>query len=177
MSGAQQWLEALEGRGEGFSLRFQRLGVEAECRTLDAGEVEECRRMGGERGLRYALYLACPQLREAGERMKEQGRLAVPFDITERLPYADVIAAGAAVLRQSGAGGARVVLDSGDRSEALTAPESGAFSFGEEPETAGESGSDPGAALWPGEEADGGDRTWELADVFARRLCAAAENL
>ena len=67
--------------------------------------------MGGQRGLRYALYLACDDLREAGETLKKQGAVASAFDITEKLSYGDVLAAGAAVLQRSGAGEARVLLD------------------------------------------------------------------
>ena len=115
MSTAEQWAAALEGAGgQGFTLRFEALGLEARCRELQAGEVEECRRMGGERGLRYALYLACDQLREAGERLRRQGELASAFDITQRMRYGDVTAAGAAVLRRSGAEEARVSLQERD---------------------------------------------------------------
>ena len=69
MSGAALWAQALQAPGQGFTLTFERLGLEANCRPLSAGEVEECVRMGGQRGLRYALYLACDDLREAGETM------------------------------------------------------------------------------------------------------------
>lgn len=103
MSTAEQWAGLLgQEAGEAFSLKFERLGLEARCRPLRAGEVEECVRMGGERGLRYALYLACDELREAGEHLKKQGALASAFEITERLSYGDVVAAGAAILGQSG---------------------------------------------------------------------------
>ena len=83
MSTAEQWAGLLgQEAGEAFSLKFERLGLEARCRPLRAGEVEECVRMGGERGLRYALYLACDELREAGEHLKKQGALVSAFDIT-----------------------------------------------------------------------------------------------
>ncbi|MBR5538002.1 MAG: hypothetical protein IKU58_08890, partial [Clostridia bacterium] len=111
MSGAALWAQALQAPGQGFTLTFERLGLEASCRPLSAGEVEECVRMGGQRGLRYALYLACDDLREAGETLKKQGAVASAFDITEKLSYGDVLAAGAAVLQRSGAGEARVLLD------------------------------------------------------------------
>ena len=111
MSGASLWAEALLGRGEGFTLTFDRLGLAADCRPLTAGEVEECVRMGGQRGLRYALYLACDDLREAGETLKKQGAVASAFDITEKLSYGDVLAAGYAVLQRSGAQDAMVRLD------------------------------------------------------------------
>ena len=67
--------------------------------------------MGGQRGLRYALYLACDALREAGESLKKQGVVASAFDITERLSYGDIVAAGAAILGRSGADTAAVRLD------------------------------------------------------------------
>lgn len=112
MSTAEQWAGALAGTGGGsFTLRFDRLGLEAQCRPLNAGEVEECVQMGGQRGLRYALYLACDQLREAGESLKKQGTLASAFDITERLSYGDVVAAGSAILSRSGADTSAVRLE------------------------------------------------------------------
>ena len=108
---AERWAEALQTAGERFTLTFDRLGLEANCRPLTAGEVEECVRMGGQRGLRYALYLACDDLREAGEMLKKQGVVASAFDITEKLGYGDVLAAGSAVLQRSGAQEARVRLE------------------------------------------------------------------
>lgn len=71
--------------------------------------------MGGEKGLRYALYLACDDLRQAGESLKKQGALASAFDITEKLSYGDVVAAGAAILGQSGTDTAAVSLEGGER--------------------------------------------------------------
>ena len=112
MSTAEQWAGALAGTtGGNFILRFDRLGLEAQCRPLNAGEVEECVRMGGQRGLRYALYLACDQLREAGESLKKQGAVASAFDITEKLSYGDVVAAGAVILGRSGADTAAVRVE------------------------------------------------------------------
>lgn len=116
MSGAEQWAELLGRQTSGtFTLKFERLGLEAQCRNLSAGEVEECLRMGGERGLRYALYLACDDLRQAGESLKKQGTLASAFDITERLSYGDVVAAGAAILGQSGTDTGAVGLEGGQQ--------------------------------------------------------------
>ena len=71
--------------------------------------------MGGEKGLRYALYLACDDLRQAGESLKKQGTLASAFDITEKLSYGDVVAAGAAILGQSGTDTAAVTMEGGQR--------------------------------------------------------------
>ena len=116
MSGAEQWAELLGRQAHGaFTLKFERLGLEAQCRSLSAGEVEECLRMGGEKGLRYALYLACDDLRQAGESLKKQGALASAFDITEKLSYGDVVAAGAAILGQSGTDTAAVSLEGGQQ--------------------------------------------------------------
>ena len=124
MSTAEQWAGALTGAGSGsFTLRFDRLGLEAQCRPLNAGEVEECVRMGGQRGLRYALYLACDELREAGESLKKQGALASAFDITEKLSYGDVVAAGAVVLGRSGADTSAVRVDGGQPAAAEMATE------------------------------------------------------
>ena len=116
MSTAEQWAGLL-GRqaADSFTLKFARLGLEAQCRSLSAGEVEECLRMGGEKGLRYALYLACDDLRQAGESLKKQGALASAFDITEKLSYGDVVAAGAAILGQSGTDTGAVSLEGGQR--------------------------------------------------------------
>ena len=135
MSTAEQWAGALAGGGsETFTLWFDRLGLEAQCRPLNAGEVEECVRMGGQRGLRYALYLACDQLREAGESLKKQGAVASAFDITERLSYGDVVAAGTVILGRSGADTAAVRVDGGQQTAAgmgaVTTPQ--AFLTGEQ---------------------------------------------
>ena len=81
MSLAELWAEALQAPGQGFTLNFDRLGLAANCRPLTAGEVEECVRMGGQRGLRYALYLACDDLREAGETLKKQGAAISQLDL------------------------------------------------------------------------------------------------
>ena len=173
MSLAAQWAQALQAPGQGFTLTFERLGLEANCRPLSAGEVEECIRMGGQRGLRYALYLACDDLREAGESLKKQGVVASAFDITEKLGYGDVLAAGAAILQRSGAQEARVRLDG--EAQTLTAAPFAAVPEGVSEQT--------GESLWGGlpprapAESTGGmlfdtDPVRHLAD----RLWAAAGN-
>ena len=170
MSTAEQWAGVLgAATAKQFTLQFDGLGLEAQCRSLDAGEVEECVRMGGERGLRYALYLACDELREAGESLRKQGALDSAFDITLRLGYGDVLAAGRAVLQQSGAGEGRVRLDGGVQSE--------------EPWSA-ETPLPPAAAgmyplLWHQEtqpEIPGWVTAGQVAREFADRLWAAAGN-
>ena len=173
MSLASLWAQALQAPGQGFTLTFDRLGLEANCRPLTAGEVEECARMGGERGLRYALYLACDDLREAGETLKKQGAVATAFDITEKLSYGDVLAAGSAVLQRSGAGEAMVRLDGQAQSIPTGMPVAAAEGMA--------AGADKG--LWAGwsprplpEHTEGvsfdADPVRELAD----RLWAAAGN-
>ncbi len=120
MSTAEQWASALSGgESAGFRLRFERLGLEAQCRPLTSGEVEECIRMGGERGLRYALYLSCRELREAGESLRKQGSLGSPFDITRNLSYGDVAAAGAYILQRSGTDGGMVKSEDGDNAAGM----------------------------------------------------------
>lgn len=179
MSTAQQWADVLGApHADSFTLRFDRLGLEARCRPLLAGEVEECVRMGGERGMRYALYLACDDLREAGETMKKQGAVASAFDITERLRYGDVLAAGAAILARSGARQSQVSLDG----EVQGLPVTGPLSFG------GEGTLFPPAAdsiLPDGEnrpvdpliaEQNGWISAGQVARDFADRLWAAAGN-
>lgn len=174
--GAEAWAQALGQRQSGqFRLRFERLGLEAECRSLSSGEVEECLRMGGERGLRYALYLSCDELRQAGESLKKQGAVAGAFDITEKLSYGDVLAAGAAILSQSGVEEGRVLLEGGEdagesggrmaRSMISGGGRSreGSLSRG----TAGTAAAGGNALLWEEDR-----EPWELAD----RLTAAWGN-
>ena len=168
MSTAEQWASALSGGGSGgFTLKFDGMGLEAACRPLGAEEVEECRRMGGERGMRYALYLACDELRQAGEQLRQQGGAPSAFAITERLRYGDVMAAGAAILERSGAREAQVSLWDEGTEQQLFLP--GAF-FPEEREPAAERNDwrsgDP--AAWPD------DDRW--ARDFADRLQAASGN-
>ena len=182
MSTAAQWAQALAGEGEErFVLTFDRLGLEAECRTLRAGEVEECRRMGGERGLRYAVYLACDALREAGESLRKQGALAGSFEITERLAYADILAAGGAILRKSGAGSARVRLSdeaAGEEGIPLAAQEDPAERVWQENGWEEIRGAEkPVRAMRDEPQEDEERRVWETARIFADRLEAAADNL
>ena len=174
MSGAEQWADLLGRQASGsFTLKFERLGLEAQCRSLSAGEVEECLRMGGEKGLRYALYLACDDLRQAGESLKKQGTLASAFDITEKLSYGDVVAAGAAILGQSGTDTAAVSLAGGQRvaqSQGMTLAEAMLTGQDAALPTAGPS-------VYPAEVpavafARNGTDPWELAD----RLWAAWGN-
>ena len=190
MSTAEQWATALGAEQAGFSLRFQRLGLEARCRPLQADEVEECRRMGGEKGLRYALYLSCDALRQAGEQLRLQGALAMSFDITRRLAYGDILAAGGAILEKSGAAGAQVSLleegPEGQRAMELSAGETPFWQKQPEEsgETAPEDEPEQTAAEEYGlrqlfsrqEEERGEDAVLELARVFARRLASAAAN-
>ncbi len=169
---AQQWMSALMQQEETFPLRFERLGIEAQCRPLTSGEVEECVRMGGEKGLRYALYLSCKELREAGESLRKQGSIGSAFDITQRLTYGDVTAAGAIILARSGVDSDRVTAgeeDSLQRGQAFAArmlegeedPALFARSWPKTGEMAGES------PLFPAKNDD-----WALAD----RLMAARGN-
>lgn len=178
MSTAEQWAGVLGSPRNGqFTLRFDRLGLEARCRPLQAGEVEECIRMGGERGLRYALYLACDDLREAGESLKKQGAVASAFDITEELSYGDVLAAGAAILSRSGAGEAQVQLDG----EAQELPRQGsAFSQRVEDILPAADRVYPAASGWMPDEGVLRQNGWvtagQIAQDFADRLWAAAGN-
>lgn len=190
MSTAEQWAGLLAEERQGyFTLVFERLGMEAECRSLNAGEVEECRRMGGQRGLRYALYLACPALREAGEALQREGRLAMAFQITERLPYADLMAAGNAILERSGGGQAKVSLKTKDGVQRLTAErreeqsllrrgddEAAVFSAEEREETDGEADFFSGKGFSSGNSGKE-EQALALARFFADRLTAAAGNL
>ena len=190
MSTAEQWAAALGAEQAEFSLRFQRLGLEARCRPLQADEVEECRRMGGEKGLRYALYLSCDALRQAGEQLRLQGALAMSFDITRRLAYGDILAAGGAILEKSGAAGAQVSLleegPEGERTRELSAGETPFWqSLPEEPEATEPEGEPEQTEreeyglrqlFSRQEEERGEDAVLELARVFARRLVSAAAN-
>ena len=190
MSTAEQWAAALGAEQAEFSLQFQRLGLEARCRPLQADEVEECRRMGGEKGLRYALYLSCDALRQAGEQLRLQGALAMSFDITRRLAYGDILAAGGAILEKSGAAGAQVSLleegPEGERTLALSAGETPFWqSLPEETEETEPEGEPEQTErekyglrqlFSRQEEERGEDAVLELARVFVRRLVSAAAN-
>lgn len=174
MSGAEQWAELLGRQAYGaFTLKFERLGLEAQCRSLSAGEVEECLRMGGEKGLRYALYLACDDLRQAGESLKKQGALASAFDITEKLSYGDVVAAGAAILGQSGTDTAAVSMEGGQRAAQSQGMALAVEMLGSDPTAVGATKS----GVYQNEDtaipfARSGTDPWELAD----RLWAAWGN-
>lgn len=191
MSSAEQWEKALSQEPGHFTLQFQRLGLEAECRPLRSEEVEECRRMGGERGLRYALYLSCDALRQAGEQMKKQGALALSFDITQRLAYGDILAAGGAILEKSGAGSAQVRLlgSTENAQEEGSSLHSGGEYFwqnaqAEEQETQEEvktfsreySSHTLKKHLISSEEMQDEDALFALARVFAQRLASASAN-
>lgn len=119
MSSAAQWQAALAQPADGRRIRilFGRLGLVAQCRSLTAGEVAECAEMGGEAGARYALYLACDALRQAGDAMQKQGEILSPFDITQRIPYSDTAAAAALIFSLSGAGQADIRLLAEDEEE------------------------------------------------------------
>lgn len=192
MSNYEQWAQALSRQPEHFTLQFQRLGLEAECRPLRSEEVEECRRMGGERGLRYALYLSCDALRQAGEQMKRQGALALNFDITQRLAYGDILAAGGAILEKSGAGNAQVRLLAGSdnaQEEALSM-HFGGETFWQNAEAKAQEGQEETNApfreyfshtrkkqlISSGEDAQNEDTLLALARVFAQRLVSASAN-
>ena len=128
--------------------------------------------MGGQRGLRYALYLACDDLREAGESLKKQGAVASAFDVTEKLRYGDVLAAGSAVLQRSGAGEAMVRLDG----QAREMPRSLPAGF-----TGGEMAAETALTLSmsPAERAEQAETvSWgeDPVRLLAERLWAAAGN-
>ena len=133
--------------------------------------------MGGQRGLRYALYLACDALREAGESLKKQGTLASAFDITEKLTYGDVVAAGAAILGRSGADTAAVRVAGGQQTadETDTDVFSQTFSTGEQvfSRLVGQTGLPNG--FFGGEEGVFLQRGQSL-QTFVDGLMAAADN-
>ena len=176
MSTAEQWAGVLgQAAASRFTLRFEELGLDARCRSLDAGEVEECVRMGGERGLRYALYLACEELREAGESLRKQGVLDSAFDITLRLGYGDVLAAGRMILQQSGAAQGKVKLTAGGKPAAEQRADAPEPAEGILPPVAEEAYPLP----WESEvlqEQNGWVTAGQVAREFADRLWAAAGN-
>lgn len=143
MSGAQDWLRSLEQDGDGgFSLAFARLGLTADCRRLSTAEIGEAMAMGGERAARYLLYLACPDLQKAGAAMQQDKKLLSPFDITLRLPYADVLQAASYILEQSGGSEGMVQLQLPEGAEALSGSVAEPGDAASDPET----GSSPFAA-------------------------------
>lgn len=123
MRGPQQWLELLPEPATGaLRILFARLGLVAACRPLTSGELAECLDMGGERGARYAVYLACDSLRQAGERLQLEGAVQTPFDITQRLGYSDVLAAAGLIAGASGGGSPLVrLLDEQEDAQAAIA--------------------------------------------------------
>ena len=127
MSDSARWLEALSAPAGAKSARilFRRLGAVALCTPLTSSEIAECVEMGGEKGARYALYLSCAELREAGALLAQSKSAPSPLDITGRIPYADVMAAARIVLSLSGADRAdiRILEEQEDEQEAINAPQ------------------------------------------------------
>lgn len=123
MTAPANWIEALSGSGRATArILFARLGIVARCRALTSEELAECIDFGGERGARYAIYLSCQELREAGEQLRLRGEIISPFDITRGIPYADAIAAAGIIVRLSGGSEAmiRMLEDEESDEEAIS---------------------------------------------------------
>ena len=97
-----------------YEIEFERLGIRTEVKPLSEDELEECRRMRGTDGARYALYLACPALHEEGERLYKEGAIFSPLDITMAVEASDVNAAYRYIREISGMGTSRVNLYKND---------------------------------------------------------------
>ena len=93
-----------------YEIEFERLGIRTAIMPLSDDELEECRRMKGADGARYALYLACPALHEEGEKLYKEGKLFSPLDIVSAVDMRDVKGAYQLIQEISGVGEARVRL-------------------------------------------------------------------
>ena len=97
-------------RKDSYEVEFSRLGIRTAINPLSEDELEECRRMKGTDGARYALYLACPALHEEGERLYKNGEIFSPLDITMAVDIADINAAYGYIKEISGMGESQVKL-------------------------------------------------------------------
>lgn len=97
-------------RKDSYEMEFSRLGIRTAINPLSEDELEECRRMKGTDGARYALYLACPALHEEGERLYKNGEIFSPLDITMAIDIADINAAYGYIKEISGMGESQVRL-------------------------------------------------------------------
>ena len=97
-------------RKDSYEVEFSRLGIRTAINPLSEDELEECRRMKGTDGARYALYLACPALHEEGERLYKNGEIFSPLDITMAVDIADINAAYGYLREISGMGESQVKL-------------------------------------------------------------------
>ena len=97
-------------RKDSYEMEFSRLGIRTAINPLSEDELEECRRMKGTDGARYALYLACPALHEEGERLYKNGEIFSPLDITMAIDIADINAAYGYIREISGMGESQVKL-------------------------------------------------------------------
>ena len=97
-------------RKDSYEVEFSRLGIRTAINPLSEDELEECRRMKGTDGARYALYLACPALHEEGERLYKNGEIFSPLDITMAIDIADINAAYGYIREISGMGESQVKL-------------------------------------------------------------------
>ena len=97
-------------RKDSYEVEFSRLGIRTAINPLSEDELEECRRMKGTDGARYALYLACPALHEEGERLYKNGEIFSPLDITMAVDIADINAAYGYIREISGMGESQVKL-------------------------------------------------------------------
>lgn len=97
-------------RKDSYEVEFSRLGIRTAINPLSEDELEECRRMKGTDGARYALYLACPALHEEGERLYKNGEIFSPLDITMAIDIADINAAYGYIKEISGMGESQVKL-------------------------------------------------------------------
>ena len=97
-------------RKDSYEMEYSRLGIRTAINPLSEDELEECRRMKGTDGARYALYLACPALHEEGERLYKNGEIFSPLDITMAVDIADINAAYGYIREISGMGESQVKL-------------------------------------------------------------------
>lgn len=128
MDGAANWIRALSRQQEEdcFTLEFRRLGLQAECRSLTRQQITAALELPGEEAAAALLFAACPDLQQAGREMTEQGLLADPREITQRLAHADVVQAAGLILRHSAGGNGMVRMPT---AAAAPAPEADGFAL------------------------------------------------
>lgn len=91
--------EALTGRkAKSVTATLPKLGITTQFYGLDSDALYEVGQMGGLRGVKYGLYLACPQLQEEGAALFAQNKLPAPEEIASALSLGDMAALWQAVL-------------------------------------------------------------------------------
>ena len=81
-----------------LTAELPKLDLTAIFHGLDSDALYEVSQMGDLRGIKYGLYLACPQLQEEGAALFAENKLASPEDIVSVLSLGDITALWQGVL-------------------------------------------------------------------------------